>query len=101
MMAIAGLFASCQANLEPVVVDEVATVSFEVETPQIATRAYSDGTTATVLQYAVYDANGEIIDAFTKTAETINISKTVELQLTTGNTYSVLFWLQLLRLLTQ
>ena len=92
MMAIAGLFASCQANLEPVVVDEVATVSFEVETPQIATRAYSDGMTATVLQYAVYDANGEIIDAFTKTAVTINISKTVELQLTTGNTYSVLFW---------
>ena len=92
MMAIAGIFASCQSNLEPVVVDEVATVSFEVETPQIATRAYSDGTTATVLQYAVYDAQGVIIPAFTKTAETINISKTVELQLTTGNTYSVLFW---------
>ena len=91
-MAIAGIFASCQSNLEPVVADEVATVSFEVSTPQIATRAYSDGTTATALQYAVYDAQGNIIDGFTKTNETINISKTVELQLTTGHTYSVLFW---------
>ena len=92
MMAVAGLFASCQSNLEPVVVDEVVNVSLEVTTPQIATRAYSDGTEATALQYAVYDADGEIIDAFTVTGETINISKSVELQLTTGHTYSVLFW---------
>ena len=91
-MAIAGIFASCQSNLEPVVVDEVATVSLEVSTPQIATRAYSDGTTATALQYAVYDAQGNIINDFTVTDETINIRKSVELQLTTGNTYSVLFW---------
>ena len=74
-----------------------ATVSFEIGTPEIATRAYSDGTTATVLQYAVYDAEGNELQGFTKSvanqnAETIHISKTVNLQLTTGNTYSVIFW---------
>ena len=39
-----------------------ATVSFQVGTPEIATRAYSDGMTATVLQYAVYDADGNCVN---------------------------------------
>ena len=74
-----------------------ATVSFQVGTPEIATRAYSDGMTATVLQYAVYDAEGNELTDLTKSvalgnAETINIAKEVNLQLTTGNTYSVIFW---------
>ena len=92
MMAVAGLFASCQSNLEPVVVDEVVNVSIEVGTPEVATRAYSDGTTATVLQYAVYDAEGKKLDVFTKTDAEIHGKTTVDLQLTTGNTYNVLFW---------
>ena len=74
-----------------------ATVSFQVGTPEIATRAYSDGMTATVLQYAVYDENGQELIDLTRSvenqnADTINIAKTVNLQLTTGNTYSVIFW---------
>ena len=74
-----------------------ATVSFQVGTPEIATRAYSDGKTATVLQYAVYDAEGNELTDLTKSvenknAETIDISAIVNLQLTTGNTYSVIFW---------
>ena len=93
MMAAAVLAASCTKELveEPVLNDE-AKVTFSVNTPEIATRAYSDGTTATVLQYAVYDADGKILPALTKTDATINGSATVELQLTTGNTYSVIFW---------
>ena len=63
-----------------------------MNTPEIATRAYSDGTTATVLQYAVYNEAGNELTALTKTDATINGSTTVELQLTTGNTYSVIFW---------
>ena len=57
-----------------------------------STRAYSDGATATVLQYAVYDAAGNILGDLTKTDATINGSATVNLRLTTGNTYSVIFW---------
>ena len=73
-------------------VGETSTVTFAVETPEIATRAYSDGTTATVLQYAVYDANGNELTDLTVTDATINGSTTVNLQLTTGNEYSVIFW---------
>ena len=42
--------------------------------------------------HAVYDAEGNILSDLTKTDATINGSTTVELQLTTGNTYSVIFW---------
>ena len=73
-------------------VGETSTVTFAVETPEIATRAYSDGLTATHLQYAVYDANGIELTDLTVTDATINGSTTVNLQLTTGNTYSVIFW---------
>ena len=94
LMMLATLFAaSCAKELveEPVLNGE-AKVTFSVNTPEIATRAYSDGTTATVLQYAVYDKEGVELTALTKTDATINGSATVELQLTTGNTYSVIFW---------
>lgn len=69
-----------------------ATVSFQVGTPEIATRAYSDGATATVLQYAVYNENGQELTDLTVTNGEIHGSTTVNLQLTTGNTYSVIFW---------
>ena len=71
---------------------ETALVSFELTTPEIATRAYSDGNTATVLQYAVYDENGGILPDLTVTDGEIHGSTTVNLQLTTGNTYTVIFW---------
>ena len=91
---LATLFAaSCAKELvEAPVLNEEAKVTFSVNTPEIATRAYSDGTTATVLQYAVYNEAGEILPNLTKTDATINGSANVELQLTTGNTYSVIFW---------
>ena len=71
---------------------ENAQVTFSVGTPEIATRAYSDGQTATVLQYAVYDAEGNELTDLTVTDAEIHGSTTVNLQLTTGNTYSVIFW---------
>ena len=96
MMAVAAfgmLLTSCQNDLDFVpTTDENSTVSFAVGTPEISTRAYSDGATATVLQYAVYDAEGNILSDLTETDATINGSTTVKLQLTTGNTYSVIFW---------
>ena len=71
---------------------EAAVVTFSVGTPEIVSRAYSDGTTATKLQYAVYNEAGQILPDLTKTDATINGSTNVKLQLTTGNTYSVIFW---------
>ena len=94
MMAIAGLVAtSCQDNLAPVANEgEIASVSFQVETPEIATRAYSDGMSATVLQYAIYDEAGKEISDLTVTDAVINGKTNVELKLTTGHTYSMIFW---------
>ena len=74
-----------------------ATVSFFIGTPEIATRAYSDGYTAAAndLVYAVYEnENG----ALTKlnldgTASFGGDLKTqIQLQLKTGKTYSIVFW---------
>ena len=71
---------------------ELAEVSLNVQAPTMVNRAYSDGLTATHLQYAVYDEAGNILNDLTVTDATINGSATVQLQLVTGNTYSVLFW---------
>ena len=93
MVAIASLFAtSCQNEIDSVSAEKTSTVSFKVETPEIKSRAFSDGKTATVLQYAVYDAAGNELEDLTVTEGEINLSTTVNLQLTTGNTYSVIFW---------
>ena len=90
MLAIVAMIAtSCQQETDlGVNVGETATVSFNVGTP---TRAYSDGTTATELEWAVYDANGVLLSEIGG-AKAINLSTTVELQLVTGNQYTVLFW---------
>ena len=96
MLILAAAFAmvACQTDINEVgVVGGEVDVTFEVGTP---TRAYSDGTTATVLQYAVYEGETELT-ALTRSVEdnnpdTINISKTVSFKLVTGNTYTVIFW---------
>ena len=91
-MAAAGVLAtSCVKDLQDNQGGE-AVVSFNVATPEIATKAFSDGTTATVLQYAVYDAAGNELTDLTVTNGEIHGSTTVSLTLTTGNTYSVIFW---------
>ena len=96
MAAITMLFAtSCQDDLGIDTGNE-ALVSFNVTTPEMVTRAYGNGETATVLQYAVYQKNADgnlvEIEALTKTNATINGSATVKLNLLTGDTYSIIFW---------
>ena len=97
MMALVAMVAtSCQQDVDlgtQVNLGETTTVSFNLATPQIATKAkFSEGALATHLQYAVYDANGAILPTFTVTDGEIHGSTQVEFQLTTGNTYYVLFW---------
>ena len=94
MMAATMMFAtSCENEIDlGTNAGENALVTFSVGTPEIATRAFSNGQTATVLQYAVYDASGNQLTELTVTDGEIHGSTTVNLQLTTGNTYSVIFW---------
>ena len=82
---------SCQNELEVGAVGEESMVSFTISTPDMGSRAYSDGSTATVLQYAVYEGTTELRDLTVMDA-TINGSTTVELKLATGKTYNVIFW---------
>ena len=88
------LFAtSCETDADVTLkAGKTSVVTFSVGTPEIVSRAYSDGLTATVLQYAVYDEDGEYLDALTVTNGEIYGSTTVNLKLTTGKEYSVIFW---------
>ena len=97
MMALVAMVAtSCQQDVDldqQVNLGETATVSFNLATPQIATKAeFSTGALATELQYAVYTEAGEFLTDLAKTDGVINGSTTVKFQLTTGNKYYVLFW---------
>ena len=71
-------------------------VTIYVETPEFVSRAYGDGTSATDLYYGIYDAQGNLVSAISKiddsSKEEINISKTLNLNLVTGNTYSMILW---------
>ena len=91
LMAAAFAMVACQTDINEVgvVAGGEVDVTFEVGTP---TRAYSDGTTATRLQYAIYDETGAELTALTKTNDTINITATVQLKLVTGNKYTAIFW---------
>lgn len=93
MATVAMFTTSCQKEMESDAnVGETSIVSFNLSTPEISTRAYGDGTTATKLQYAVYDAAGNELTELTETNGTIDKSTTVTLQLTNGNEYSIVFW---------
>ncbi len=92
LMAAALLFTtSCEhQDLTPTVGGEV-TVSVNVSTPEIATRAYSDGQTANNLQYAVYHKETGKQSKTDKT--TISGGRqTLEFQLTAGETYEIILW---------
>ena len=91
VLAAAFAMAACQTDINEVgvVADGVAAVEFEVGAPQM--RSYSDGSSATVLQYAVYDANGDILPEL-KGSQEIHGSTTVSLELAKNKTYSVIFW---------
>ena len=100
MLAAAALLtASCERSLDGAdnaTGNGKANVTVNLGLPQMQTRAYSDGTTATNLQYAVYVKDGNTLsklDSYTKTAETmVNLKYTTTLQLVTGRTYAFVFW---------
>ncbi len=111
MLALAAMLltvSSCQKDgVDEPEKGKVTTVQLAVELPDgINARApkangpkrvYADGTTATKLQYAVYEKGSAtplaIIDGDKDLGEkAINLKTTVQLQLVTGKTYDIVFW---------
>ncbi len=110
MLALAAMLltvSSCQKEgVDEPEKGKVTTVQLAVELPDGINarapkangpkRAYADGTTATKLQYAVYEKGNtkplEIIDGKDLGEQTINLKTTVSLQLVTGKTYQIVFW---------
>ena len=98
----AALFAtSCVNELEEGIKGNAGQVTFTVNAPELATRAFGDGSAATKLLYAVYDvtAGGEVVengvsvlDIDNAKAITPNAKTTIQLELLDGNEYSLLFW---------
>lgn len=83
---------ACQQDIKDVNVNEgEVSVSLNIKSPNNVARAFSDGTTATHLQYAIYDAEGVLLTALQGSKEIIG-STTIDLKLVNGNTYYGLFW---------
>ena len=98
-MAAAFAMVACQTDINEVgvVADGVATVEFEVGTPQM--RAYSDGLTVDDLQYAVYEVKVEgenktltHLSSLNGTKELTGLSTNVQIELANNKKYAVIFW---------
>ena len=103
MMALAAMLlgTSCSndelnepANGQPM------TANFSVELPtgisarkvaNGAKKAFADGKTATKLKYMVFDNEGKLIEGLGGEKD-INLTATVQMQLTTGKEYKIVFW---------
>lgn len=70
-------------------------VTFEVSTPEIATKAIGDGMTATKLYYQVFDADGKVIEGLgVQNKDLVSGKTTVSFQLVKDQTYNFIFWAQ-------
>lgn len=86
---------SCETSLDSPKAGDVSNVSVTLGLPSIQSRAYSDGTTATALQYAVYDVTSDglsRLSKYTVTNDEIKLKKQINFQLVTGHTYAFVFW---------
>lgn len=99
MFAATGmLFATSCSNdeLEAVQSGNEAQVSFSLGLEgAIGSRAISDGKSADVLMYAVFDKDGKRISTIKKESKTgVTFPTTAEITLAKGQTYKVAFWAQ-------
>ena len=97
LLAVAAtITTSCEKAFDKESENEISDVVFAIEITEISTRAFGDGTQANDLYYGVYDENGNLINSISKvndqSKESINISKSINFRLVTGNTYSIIFW---------
>lgn len=76
---------------------DMATVTFNINSGEAASRSISDGEQATTLVYAVFDQNGKRLLDLSKTEENLTDLKAghpISLRLAKGQTYTVAFWAQ-------
>lgn len=72
-----------------------SSVTFEVSTPEIDTKAIGDGMTATKLYYQVFDADGNAIEGLgVQNKDLVSGKTTVSFQLIKDQTYNFIFWAQ-------
>lgn len=94
------LFASCSDEVAPKPAGDTSVVTITAQLPDgLSTRAFGNGTTATHLQYAVYESGQrtplKVYGNDTQTVGTATMSDlkaTVQLQLVAGKTYDVVFF---------
>jgi hypothetical protein len=94
-MAAMILFSGCNKNEDFYISENGDMVTFNIATPEMGTRAISDGTTVSKLYVAVYQG-GVYRPALTETTgyNIDNKTATVSLPLVTGVTYDIVFWAQ-------
>lgn len=91
--ALAMLAAACAKENEQLT--GPSNVTFEISTPEIATKAIGDGMTAIKLYYQVFDADGNVIDGLgVQNKELVSGKTTVSFQLIKDQTYNFIFWAQ-------
>lgn len=92
MLATMFFATSCENELELGAAGEESVVSFTISTPDMGSRAYSDGTTATKLQYAVYNEQGNKLQNLGGVIENFDGSENIRIALGNGYKYSIIFW---------
>ena len=91
-MATMILFSGCNKNEDFYISENGDMVTFNIATPEMGTRAISDGTTATNLTVAVYNSDTKAYLPGLTQELTINKTATVQLPLVAGITYDIVFW---------
>ena len=71
---------------------EESVVTFTVEAPVMATRAYGEGTTATQLYWAVYDKTHNLLFQSREVTVMRGKKATVKIPFVNGMAYNILFW---------
>ncbi len=96
-MAAVLLMAGCAKDYDSLSAsDETVAVTFSANLPIEVSRTVGDGSQANVLNYAIYDTNGNLFTGYPY-EDNVAVSgnkATVKLDLVKGQTYKVAFWAQ-------
>ena len=95
--AAAMLVTSCEKSFDDVVSgdDQAVTLSVNIGLPEMSTRVFADGTTATELQYAVYEVTDDGIKKMGEDfagKQEIHLSTELSFTLLKNHTYGLVFW---------
>ncbi len=91
VVAALGMLATACTKDDAVSGGTESLVSFTIDSPELATR-YGEGTTATNLEWAFYDENGDKLDAISSSISNFSGVHTFDVSLVEGRQYTALFW---------